>query len=303
MTRKELKRRIRAAWSKYEDAHLRKMLRMRGLELHGLQRAHDILGAPAALAYEIFKKEQKAIQDEFGAAVDAKFLARSAKKRAAAAKAAELDQAQRDVLFYTQRCEQERTRAKALVKYCGVSEDEAALVTRAAEDRTCCLSETPRGATRMTTATVNGVVIDGSLVEPFNPMANAELIRKIVAALRFLDENHAFVGEEDIVLDAATQGSNLNWPDEIHANDMFIVLGTSNGDFQKLIRGGEINGLTNGVVGTTLTAAQKIDLYQYGTTTLRAAIGKDANGQFLIQSQAADTDGHVEIWRFRKNRV
>ena len=141
----------------------------------------------------------------------------------------------------------------------------------------------------MTTATVNGVVIEASIVEPFDPMRNAELIRKIVAALRFLDENHAFVGEEDIVLDAAAQGSNLNWPDDIHANDMFIVLGTSNGDFQKMIRGGEINGLTNGTVGTTLTAAQKIDLYQYGTTTLRAAIGKDSGGQFLIQRPVPHT--------------
>ena len=132
MTRKELKRRIRAAWSKYEDT-LRDLLRPLGKELHGLASAHKTIGAPADLAYEVFKQEQKRIQNEYGAAVDAKLMARGAKKRAEAAWVAELDQAQRDVLYQTQRCEQERTRAKMLMKYCGASEEEAARIVEIAE--------------------------------------------------------------------------------------------------------------------------------------------------------------------------
>ena len=101
------------------------------------------------------------------------------------------------------------------------------------------------------------------------------------------------------------KGTNLNWPADIHDNDMFIVLGKANGLFQRLIRGQEINDLTNGAVGTSLAhgTAQTHTAVPVRHYHARAKIGKDANNQFLIQSAAADTTGHVEIWRFRKARV
>ena len=155
----------------------------------------------------------------------------------------------------------------------------------------------------MVDVTIHNQRVEDTDLCPVDPQAMQELVNKLVRIVNYLDENHAFLEEEDIVLDAATQGTNLNWPDDIHDNDMFIVLGSSNGVFQRILRGQEITDLTNGVVGTNLTAAQRLSLFQYGTTTLRAYIGKDANNQFLIQSAAADTAGHVEIWRFRKARV
>ena len=157
----------------------------------------------------------------------------------------------------------------------------------------------------MVDVTIHGQRIndDETSLREFEPQELEELVNKLVRIVNFLDENHSFLEEEDIVLDAATQGTNLNWPNDIHDNDMFIVLGSANGLFQRLIRGQEINDLMNGAVGTTLTAAQRLSLFQYGTMTLRAYIGKDANNQFLIQSAAADNAGHVEIWRFRKARV
>ena len=73
MTRRELKRAIQDAWSRYEGT-LRDLLREIGEELHGLESAHMKLGQPATDAYDLFRKEQKDIQDAFGRAVDFKFM-------------------------------------------------------------------------------------------------------------------------------------------------------------------------------------------------------------------------------------
>ena len=155
----------------------------------------------------------------------------------------------------------------------------------------------------MTEVTIADIMLDGTEQFPVGPKDNESLLEKVVRVLAYLDDNHTFIGEEDISLDATTQGTTLIWPADIHDNDMFIVLGDSNGFFQRIIRGKEVNDLTNGVVATALAAATSIQLYEYGTTTARAMIGKSAINQFLIQSAAADTTGHVELWRFRKHRL
>ena len=113
------------------------------------------------------------------------------------------------------------------------------------------------------------------------------------------------MGEEDIVLDAATQGSNLNWPDEIHANDMFIVLGTVERRLPKVdSRRGDQRADERYVVGTTLDGrAEDRPVPVRHHHAARCDWQGLPAGNFFIQSQAADTDGHVEIWRFRKNRV
>ena len=54
MTRRQLRRKIRKAWSEYE-ATLRQRLHEKGLELGGLQRAHEILGDVAEDAYTLFR--------------------------------------------------------------------------------------------------------------------------------------------------------------------------------------------------------------------------------------------------------
>ena len=42
---------------------------------------------------------------------------------------------------------------------------------------------------------------------PVDPQQMQELVNKLVRIVNFLDENHSFLEEEDIVLDAATQGN------------------------------------------------------------------------------------------------
>ena len=46
MTRRQLKRRIRGAWGRY-IATLKQLCLGRGAELHGIEAAHKLIGAPA----------------------------------------------------------------------------------------------------------------------------------------------------------------------------------------------------------------------------------------------------------------
>ena len=134
MTRKQLKRRIRKAWSEYE-ATLRTLLREQGKELGGLAAAHDILGEPAGDAYAEFQRKQREAQAAYGADIDAAYNAKQAerKKRDRAAQA--LRQAQHDVAYFTEYVERERVRAKALMDFCGVSEIEASGVVSEAQGK------------------------------------------------------------------------------------------------------------------------------------------------------------------------
>ena len=72
-------------------------------------------------------------QDEFGAAVDFKFM-KKARERADRDKVVQAkNQAQHDVFYFTEFLERERVRARAIVMYAGASEAEAAAIVADAQ--------------------------------------------------------------------------------------------------------------------------------------------------------------------------
>ena len=67
----QLRRSIDRAYSAYEG-QLRLLMRERGLDLHGIAAAHEIIGQPAEDAIAAFRVEQERLQDAFGAQFDAR---------------------------------------------------------------------------------------------------------------------------------------------------------------------------------------------------------------------------------------
>ena len=134
MTRRQLKRAIREAWSRYVNT-LKDLYRQRGGELTGLERAHRELGSPADAAYTLFQEQQQTIQDEFGAVIDARFLAKAKVRQARDAAVQARRQAEHDVAYFTEYLARELVRARAVVKFAGATEEEAMEIVAAARDK------------------------------------------------------------------------------------------------------------------------------------------------------------------------
>ena len=132
MTKRELKRAINGAWSKYVLT-LKRLCEAQGGELHGLAAAHELLGQPATDAYDLFVKEQKEIQDEYGRAIDAKYMAKLNERLARDRAVQAVNQARHDVSYFTEYVERERIRTKALMQFCNVSGEEADRIFAEAE--------------------------------------------------------------------------------------------------------------------------------------------------------------------------
>ena len=73
--KRQLRKAINRAWSEYLIT-LKNLLKNQGKELHGLSRAHKILGKPADDAYKLFQAEQKRYQKEFNDFLDAPYIAK-----------------------------------------------------------------------------------------------------------------------------------------------------------------------------------------------------------------------------------
>ena len=124
MTRRQLKRRIRDAWGKY-IATLKTLCKERGGKLAGIAAAHDLIGPAANDAYNLFKSEQKQAQNEFGAAIDAKYMAKQAERKARDKVTQAANQAQHDVSYFTEFLAREKIRAKAVMDFAGATKEEA----------------------------------------------------------------------------------------------------------------------------------------------------------------------------------
>ena len=132
MTRRQLKRRIRKAWSEYEGT-LRRLLHAQGRELGGLAAAHEILGQPAEDAYETFKRKQRGAQAAYGADIDFAYNAKEAERKARDTATQAVKQAQHDVAYFTEYLERERVRARAVVEFAGFTEAQAAQIVADAQ--------------------------------------------------------------------------------------------------------------------------------------------------------------------------
>ena len=132
LTRRQLKRNIRDAWGRYIGT-LKLLCRERGAELHGIEAAHKLIGKPADAAYEQFKMDQQAVQDEFGAAIDAKYLAKLRERQERNKVTQASNQAHHDVAYFTEFLAREKVRARAVIDFAGATQEEADAIVAAAE--------------------------------------------------------------------------------------------------------------------------------------------------------------------------
>ena len=104
-------------------------------KLHGIAKAHELLGDVADEAYLAFLKAQSEHQNQYNAFHDAKILVKEAARQRVEERVAVIEQAKNKVHFCFAELEREKTRAAALVEFCGAGQEEHDAIVAAAQLR------------------------------------------------------------------------------------------------------------------------------------------------------------------------
>ena len=95
--------------------------------------------------------------------------------------------------------------------------------------------------------------------------------------------------------------TGTDWPDTVYATDLYLFIGNVNGRIAQIVQGDQVQDLDAGTAGSALAAAERVTLYQVGTSTARAYIGSSvddgAGGNILLAGVAADADASLAIYR------